>query len=112
MKRQAADSVCHIIGKAFISISDKPVYYSDFCPTLIEFSGIGEEGDENLFGKSIDDYGENELRTRVWLDTNIGSDQEIRKYVYTGNTEELERIVNEGIYTNVNTLETDLSEYE
>ncbi len=93
-------------------VSDKSVYFKDFQATVIKYSGLSQDGDTEIFGKSIDEIEEGKPRTRVWFDTRFNSDKEIRKYTYTGKTEELERVVKEGIYTKVNSYEIDLSEYE
>ncbi len=80
-------------------IDDKPFYYMDIQATVLDYSGLYLPEDADLFGKSIDDYGYGP-RERVWFDADPVV-SEIRKYTYTGNTEELERVVNEGIYEKV-----------
>lgn len=95
-----------------IRISDKPFYYMDFQATIINYADLFDEtSDYELFGKPIEDYPDNELRTRVWFDEAFETD-ECRKYKYTGNTKELERVVNSGTYELVDSLEFDYSELE
>lgn len=93
-----------------ITISNKPVYHMDLQATIIKYSGLSEDNDLELFGKSIDDFDENCIRTRVWFDSRFGS--EIRKYTYTGDTDELNRVVKEDIYQKVHSYEFDYSEIE
>lgn len=94
-----------------IQISEKPIYYMDFQATIIRYAGLFDESiDYELFGKSIDDYTD-EMRTRVWFDEAFESDT-CRKYKYTGNTKELERVVDSGEYEEVDSLEFDYSELE
>ncbi|MBR3637995.1 MAG: hypothetical protein IKN45_08795 [Lachnospiraceae bacterium] len=86
-------------------LSGKPVYYRDFQATLLKYAGLYEDQfPAEEFGKTIDDYDEHEERMRVWFDTGFNN-QKIRKYEYTGDTEELERVVREGIYEEVDSLE-------
>ena len=95
-----------------IQISDKPIYYRDFQASIIKYAGLFDETiDYNIFGKSIDDYPENELRTRIWFDVAFEK-VENRKYKYTGNTDELERVVNNNEYTVVESLEFDYAELD
>lgn len=79
-------------------ISDVPMYYIDFQPTILYESGLfNKETDYELFGKPVEDYDEKTTRTRSWFDTGFAG-QKTRKYTYTGNTDELERVVREDIY--------------
>ncbi len=94
-----------------IVLSGKPLYYRDFQATVLKYAGLYREEDLKLFGKTIDDYSENELRTRVWFDGNFEND-EIRKYTYRGDTKELERVVYEGEYETVKDKSFDFSELE
>lgn len=90
-------------------ISSKPMYYQDIQSTLIKYSELSEEGDTELFGKTIDDCAEGDKRVRVWFDSN-GS--EIRKYTYCGDTSELERIVYADVYENVDSFYFDFKELD
>ena len=93
-----------------IILSGKPMYYQDIQATVLKYSGLYQTEDLDLFGKTIDDYGEDELRTRVWFDSDLGKD--IHKYTYRGTTEELERVVVDGIYENVADFAFDYSELD
>ena len=92
-----------------INISSKPVYYQEFQSTIISYAGLENKNNKDIFGKTIDDYGENDIRTRVWFDTDL-SGKKIRKYTFLGDTKELERVVNEGIYEIVETPAINLDE--
>ena len=86
-------------------LSGKPVYYRDFQATILKYAGLYEDQfPAEEFGKTIDDFDEHEERMRVWFDTGFNN-QKIRKYEYTGDTDELDRIVREGIYEEVDSLE-------
>lgn len=90
-------------------LTDKPMYYRDIQATLIKYAGLTEEGDYELFGKTIDDYAEGEKRVRVWFDRD---GNEYRKYIYCGDTSELERVVYEGDYEEVDGYSFDFKELD
>jgi len=83
-----------------VQLSNIPVYYTDFQSTVLKASGLFDnQTDYAVFGKSIYDFQENELRERTWFDMPFTSNNNvIRKYTYTGDTRELERVVKEEIY--------------
>ncbi|MBR3637728.1 MAG: hypothetical protein IKN45_07375 [Lachnospiraceae bacterium] len=95
-----------------IVISEKPIYYRYFMATIVRYAGLTDStGDYEIFGKSIEDYSEREVMTRVWFDGSFSSNR-YRKYKYTGDTKELERVVNEGVYEEVDTLQYDYSDLD
>lgn len=81
-----------------ILINDAPIYHTDFLSTILINAGLYDfEEDKNIFGPSIYDY-EGKQRTRIWVNR---SDEKYYKYcvyTYTGDTAELEKIVNEGVF--------------
>lgn len=88
-----------------VEISTLPVYYRDFQATILKYAGMYDDPQiKEQFGKAIDDYDDTSVRTRVWFDTGFNG-QKIRKYTYTGDTQELERVVREGTYEEVDNLE-------
>ncbi|SDI90163.1 hypothetical protein SAMN04487760_101146 [Lachnospiraceae bacterium G41] len=91
-----------------IVISNKPFYFQDIQATVLKYSGLYNSEDYELFGKTIDDFSEDEIRKRVWFDSDIGKDT--RKYTYSGDTTELERVVNENIYESVDNVEFDFKD--
>lgn len=84
---------------AQMELSNVPVYHEDILPTLLELMGLYQEGaDEELFGPSVFSFEEGEKRTRKWYDMELDRSG-YRIYEYTGDTAELERVVDENIYT-------------
>ena len=82
--------------KQCMSVSHVPVYYKDFQSTLLVNMGLWEgESDKELFGPSIYDFSENEIRERTWYDSD-GSG--FRAYTYEGDYEELKRVVADDEY--------------
>lgn len=70
---------------------DAPIYHTDILATIMKAMQLyGDDGKE-LFGKTIFDFGEDELRERSFYNhgfkTNI-----IYEYTYTGTTKDLERV--------------------
>lgn len=91
-----------------IVVSEKPMYYQDIQSTVLFYSGLSKSGDTEYFGRSINDIYEGEIRTRVWFNTDGG--KSIRKYTYRGDTKELERVVHDNIYEDVNDFSFDFKE--
>lgn len=95
-----------------IQVSDKPIYYREFMPTILQYAGLFDlSSDYQIFGKSIDDYETDEIRTRVWFDGSFETNT-FRKYKYTGDTKEFERVVNSGEFIEVDSLEYDYSDLD
>ena len=95
-----------------IEFSNRPVYHQDFQASILKYAGICDEEEIlSIYGKTFDDYDETLVRTRVWFDTGFNG-QKTRKYKYSGDTSELERVVKEGIYEEVDSLEFDFGELE
>lgn len=82
-------------------ISGAPMYYMDFQSTMLVAAGLFHpDTDYDLFGKSVYDYKEGDVRTRTWFDTDF-HEEGIVKVTYTGDTAEFERVVNAGEYEKV-----------
>lgn len=95
-----------------IVLNKKPIYYQEFQASILKYAGICDDmGVLKIFGKTFDDYDESSVRTRVWFDTGFNS-QKARKYTYTGDTSELERVVRDGEYEEVDSLEFDFEELD
>lgn len=78
-----------------ITISNAPIYYEDFLPTLLVNMKLYEDNDEKMFGNSIYDISEDMDRERIWFDK---EGRKYRKYRYIGNYEELKKVVKKGKY--------------
>ena len=76
-----------------------PVYHTDFIKTILVDAGLYEESDGDRFGYSFYDFGENDERERVWYDRNVNNEYAV--FTFTGNTETLNTMVEEGHYTAV-----------
>lgn len=85
------------ISQDMMSFNDSPVYHTDFLATILINTGLYyEEKDGTRFGPSIYDF-EGMKRQRVWYDLEKNN-RGHRKYTYTGDTKELENVVDSGIY--------------
>lgn len=85
-----------------LKTNDAPVYHMDIMPTILQAAGL-LNGDYELFGYPVDYYHEGDLRERVWIDRvydenypKVGSYNVYYSYTYTGDTKELERVVENG----------------
>ena len=106
-------------SKDKITLSNAPIYHEDIQATLLDCAGLYDETrDEEVFGRSIFDIREDEPRERTWYDRQYddrypevpvwGVGQGFwtgcnvyYSYTYTGDTEDLRRMVGEGSYTQV-----------
>ena len=95
-----------------IRLSGKPVYYRDFQATLLYYAGLYDEDCPEIFGKTIEDYSEGDVRTRVWFDEGFVDSTKWRKYTYWGDYEEFKRVVEEGLYEEVPDGSFDFSEID
>ena len=95
-----------------IDISSKPLYYRDIQATILKYAGLYDEDCKDVFGKTIDDYSECDIRTRVWFDQGFIHNGIYRKYTYRGDSEEFKRVVEEGLYEEVPDGSFDFSELE
>ena len=102
-----------------LKISDVPVYHEDIQATLLDCAGLYEQNeDEQIFGRSVFDLKEGELRERTWYDRRYDSDFKSVKtlgsvqfawsgcntyygYSYIGNTDVLADMVSSGNVTNI-----------
>lgn len=81
-----------------MKISTAPVYHADFLATYLKAAGIYGDSDNELYGYSVFDLGDDMLRERTWYD-HTGDDAYpnpngaacniYRAYRYTGNQETL-----------------------
>lgn len=88
-------------------LSSAPVYHRDIMPTILYAAGLynpENEADVKLFGKTFFDFNEDEERERIWYDRvndrnydSVGVYNTYYGYTYTGDTEVLEQVVNEGV---------------
>ena len=86
-----------------LQINDTPIYHTDIMPTLLYNAGLyKDQEDRDLFGTTIYDYSEDSNRTRIWYDRyynakypKTGKHNVFAAFEYTGNTDELNRCVNE-----------------
>lgn len=90
-------------------ISKRPVYYRDFQASMLEYAGLYDEECRGLFGKTFNDYGEDEVRTRIWFDQGFINANSWRKYTYRGNYNEFKRVINDGEYEEVKNGSFDFS---
>lgn len=85
-----------------IEVSSAPVYHTDFLKTILVCEGLYKDEDGDRFGKSIFDIKEGDIRERIWYNrefqTYYGYYYEYR---YTGDTDTLEDMVNNGRYKKV-----------
>ena len=79
-----------------------PMYFTDLMPTLLYCAGL-YDGDIELFGPTIYDFQEGDLRERTWFDRvndpnypKVGVYNTYYGYTYTGDTREFERVVANG----------------
>lgn len=80
-----------------IVISHAPIYHKDLLSTLlVNMKLFNYEDDYDKFGTSIYDYDDDSVRERLWYNRTSSGYQ---IYTYTGDTMELNRVVDEGIYT-------------
>lgn len=86
-----------------MQLNAAPEYHTDIIPTILSSLKLYNEGDEELFGKPVFDYNENDKRTRIWYDRvrdkdypMTGSWNTYYGYEYTGDTAEFERVVEAG----------------
>ncbi|MBR3637153.1 MAG: hypothetical protein IKN45_04430, partial [Lachnospiraceae bacterium] len=77
-----------------IAMCSAPISYEDFQATILENMGLLGPEDEVIFPDSIYKYSEGDLRVRVWYDSSF-SGKASMKYVFCGDTCELERVVRE-----------------
>ena len=101
------------------TLSDAPIYHTDIMPTLLYEAGLyyGDSAptsetknddqktlsDTDTFGKTVFDYNEKDQRERTWYNRRYDPAYPKREkynvyygYTYTGNTETLEKMVEEG----------------
>ena len=86
-----------------LTLSNAPIYHTDIMPTLLYEAGLfsrDNKKDVELFGKTVFDYKENELRERTWYNRRYDKRYPKREkynvyygYTYTGDTETLEKMV-------------------
>ena len=104
------------------TLSDAPIYHTDIMPTLLYEAGLyyGDGApvyetknddqktlsDTDTFGKTVFDYKDGDLRERTWYNRRYDPVYPKREkynvyygYNYTGNTETLEKMVEEGQQT-------------
>lgn len=102
-----------------MTISGAPVYHKDFQATMLDCAGLyNKAADEQFFGRSVFDIGEDEQRERTWYDR--GKDSDFEKvqslsstswawsgcnvyfsYTYTGNVNDLRKMVAERNITKI-----------
>lgn len=102
-----------------MTISSAPVYHKDFQATLLECAGLYDKAaDESVFGRSMFDIAEDELRERTWYDR--GKDSDFEKvqslsstswawsgcnvyfsYTYTGDARDFRKMVAERNITKI-----------
>jgi len=105
-------------SKSELTLSSAPVYHEDIQATLLDCAGLYDStSDTALFGRSVFDIKEDEVRERTWYDRRIDPEFKPVKcpetsafvmtnhnayygYTYTGDTSELERMVTENRPTN------------
>ena len=88
-----------------MQITSAPMYFMDMQSTMLVASGLFNPAtDYDLFGKSVFDYREGDVRTRTWFDTDF-HEEGIIKVTYTGDTSELERVIRDGEYEHVDSWE-------
>lgn len=104
------------------TLSDAPIYHTDIMPTLLYEAGLyyGDSepesetknddqqtlSDTDTFGKTVFDYKDGDQRERTWYNRRYDPAYPKREkynvyygYTYTGNTETLEKMVEEGQQT-------------
>lgn len=104
------------------TLSDAPIYHTDIMPTLLYEAGLyyGDSApasetktddqqtlsDTDTFGKTVFDYKDGDQRERTWYNRRYDPSYPKREkynvyygYTYTGNTETLEKMVEEGQQT-------------
>ena len=104
------------------TLSDAPIYHTDIMPTLLYEAGLYYEdskpvnetknddqktlSDTDTFGKTVFDYKDGDQRERTWYNRRYDPAYPKREkynvyygYTYTGNTETLEKMVEEGQQT-------------
>lgn len=104
------------------TLSDAPIYHTDIMPTLLYEAGLyyGDSApasetknddqktlsDIDTFGRTVFDYNEKDQRERTWYNRRYDPAYPKREkynvyygYTYTGNTETLEKMVEEGQQT-------------
>lgn len=104
------------------TLSDAPIYHTDIMPTLLYEAGLyyGDSepesetkkddqktlSDTDTFGRTVFDYNEKDQRERTWYNRRYDPAYPKREkynvyygYTYTGNTETLEKMVEEGQQT-------------
>lgn len=95
-----------------MNISNVPVYYTDFQSTVLKASDLFiEESDYSTFGNSIYEYDEDTERKRTWFKTPKIADENYRKYTFYGDTHELERVVEEGVFTETGDYKLDNTDF-
>lgn len=99
-------------------LKNAPIYFEDMQATLLDCAGLyDKERDEEMFGRSIFDIKEDELRERTWYSKRADSDypwvptmekpeiltrfNTYYSYTYTGDTGTLEQMVREGRCTQI-----------
>ena len=93
-----------------MQVTSAPMYYMDMQSTMLVASGLFDPAtDYDLFGKSVYDYHEGDVRTRTWFDTDF-HEEGIVKVTYTGDTSELERVIRDGEYEHVDSWTFDYHE--
>lgn len=93
-----------------MTVSAAPIYYADLMSTYLTNAGLFEEKDKEIFGESIYDFDESSVRTRTanyrMVDNNYPPSNVsplvvsygynvIYSYEYTGDTDELLRVIRE-----------------
>lgn len=87
-------------------VTSAPMYFTDIMPTILYCADLydaNSDADEALFGKTIFDYKEGDLRERTWYDRvndpnypKVGVYNTYYGYTYTGDYEEFKRVVENG----------------
>lgn len=108
--KQAASTPIFMVKEAGkthekMQITNAPQYHSDFLATYLYAAGIYTDADKAFYGKTVFDYGENDIRERIWYDhredknkpnPNGASCNVYYAYKYSGDAEDLKDTINNG----------------
>lgn len=84
-------------------ITNAPQYHADFLATYLYAAGIYADEDKELYGSTVFDYGENDIRERIWYDhrkdetkpnPNGAACNVYYAYKYSGDAEDLKNAIN------------------
>lgn len=97
-----------------LELNDAPIYHEDFQATILSCAGMyDEQSDSETFGIPVSGWKEGDRRLRKWYDRRYSGDfpevyvmpftsstyNVYYGYAYTGDTNELQRVVNDEEYT-------------